>query len=64
MKGQPKDQDKDQRQRVHEPIKRLPKLSHASKTRDVKPLLGIFVLAIIGAAMTIGLLRLLPYLLR
>lgn len=49
---------------MHEPIKRLPKLSHASKARDVKPLLGIFILAVVGAATTIGLLRLLPYLLR
>lgn len=49
---------------MHEPIKRLPKLSRASKTRDVKPLLGIFVLAIIGAVTTIGLLRLLPYIMQ
>ncbi len=50
--------------KVHEPIKRLPKLSSASKTGDVKPLLGILILAVVGAATTIGLLRLLPYLLR
>ncbi len=49
---------------MHEPIKRLPKLSSASKAGDIKPLLGIFVIAIIGAATTAGLLRLLPYLLQ
>jgi len=49
---------------VHEPIKRLPKLSNISKTSAFKPLLGIVVIAIIGVATTIGLLRLLPYLLR
>jgi hypothetical protein len=49
---------------VQEPIKRLPKLSNASKSGDRKPILGIFVLAAVGAATTIGLLKLLPYLLR
>lgn len=49
---------------MSEPIKRLPKLSSESKSRDLRKLLGIFVLAIIGALVTIGLLRLLPYLIR
>lgn len=53
-----------QRRSVHEPIKRLPKLTSASKTSTLKPLLGIVVLAIVGALTTVGLLRLVPYLLR
>ncbi len=40
---------------MHEPIKRLPKLTSASKTSTLKPLLGIVVLAIAGALTTVGL---------
>jgi hypothetical protein len=47
-----------------EPIKRLPKISDATEGGTWKPLLGIVVIAVVGAATTVALLRLLPLLMR